>query len=379
MDLVFLTTSLERGGAETQLVRIAATLKRRGWKVGIITLLPSDGLREEVEKAAIPWVECPGLPARVPLKPAFRLIRQLRSWRPPLLITFNYPADVMGRVCGRLAGVPTILSGLRTAQAQPPLREAFYRFTEPLIAMTVSNSHAALARMLARGTLTPSKTAMINNGLNLDAYPDPMTRQEARALLGLRDGEFAWAAVGNLRKAKDYPTLLEACAMIRSEGSGFRLLIIGEGPDRGDLEAMADSLGLADRIAFLGSRRDVPRILKAVDGYVLSSAWEGSPNTLMEAMASGLPSVATDVGDVRVLVEKADSGFVVPPGDPAALADRMLALMALDDSTRQWMGAHGRDLILAEFENERVVDVWEALLGRLAPGVSPAEGRAIRA
>jgi glycosyltransferase involved in cell wall biosynthesis len=368
MDIAFLTTSLARGGAETQLVRIAATLKRRGWRVGILTMLPSDHRPEEVARAAIPWVEYPGPPSRVPLRLACHLTRQLRRWRPPVLVTFNYPADVAGRICGRLAGVPCIVSGLGTALMQPPFREKVYRYTEPLITMTVSNSQAALDAMAARKTLTPSKTTIIHNGILLEDYPAAISREQARASLAVAGDPFLWVAVGNLRPAKDYPTLLEAAALCRAQRPDFRLIIVGEGPDREALAARAAALALTDAVEFLGSRPDVPRILRAADAYVLSSAWEGSPNTLMEAMASNLPTVATDVGDVRDLVERSGAGYVVPPRDPRKLAEGMLALMAQEPDLRHGMGAMGRALILREFENDRVVDTWEALFRQWTPG-----------
>jgi len=368
IDIAFLTTSLSSGGAETQLVRIAATLKRRGWRVAILTMLPTALCPEEVKREAIPWVECPGLPSRVPLRSGFHLTRQLLRWRPRLLVTFNYPADVAGRLCGRLAGVPHIVSGLRTAQKQTPFRERFYRYTEPLITMTVSNSLAALDYMKGSRILTPAKTMMIRNGLDLEHYPAGITRAQARARLGVPDDSFLWVAVGNLRQAKDYPTLLEAAARCRTGSPAFRLIIAGEGPDRAGLEQAAAGLALAGTVAFLGSRSDVPRILRAADGFVLSSAWEGSPNALMEAMASAVPAVATDVGDVRDLVERSGCGYVVPPRDPSRLAERMRALMAQAPADRQRMGAEGRALLLREFQNDRVVDAWEALFRQLAGG-----------
>jgi glycosyltransferase involved in cell wall biosynthesis len=371
MDIAFLTTSLARGGAETQLVRIATTLARRGWQVGILTMFPSELRPEEVERGGIPWVEYPGRLSRVPLRLACHLTRQLRQWRPQVLVTFNYPADVVGRICGRLAGVPRIISGLRTAQRQPPFRERFYRYTEPLITLTVSNSQAALDAMAARKTLTLSKTAMIHNGLILGEYPAALGREQARSRLGLPDNRFLWLAVGNLRPAKDYPTLLEAAAQCLSQRPDFKLIIVGDGPDRDELERRSTALALMETVEFLGSRADVPEILRAADAYVLSSAWEGSPNTLMEAMASNLPAVATDVGDVRDLVERAGAGYVVPPRDPRRLAEGMLALMSQKPDLRQEMGAKGRDLIMREFENDRVVDIWEALLRRVASGLVP--------
>ncbi len=372
MDIAFLVTSLDRGGAETQLVRIATTLRRRGWRVGVLTLMPSDALKQDLDAAEIPCVPCLDARDRIPWRSAVRLYRQLRRWRPVVLATFNFPADVFGRICGRLAGVPAIVSAVGTTHIKTSLRRRFYRWSEFLIARTVANSKAAAMAMTARRILTPAKTQVIPNGLDFAAFDRLPSREELRAGLEVPEAEFLWVAVGNLRPAKDYPNLLNAAARCVALGGAFRLQVVGEaqpGPGRNAmavphhevLRQRVGELGLEGTVQFLGGRGDVPRILKAADGFVLSSAWEGMPNTVMEAMASGLPVVATDVGDVRELVEDGATGWVVPPGDPQALAERMLAVMAMDPEERLAMGARGRERVHAGYDNERVVDRWEDL------------------
>ena len=154
MDIAFLTTSLERGGAETQLVRIATTLRRRGWEVGILTMLPSSAFLEEVREAAIPLVQCADARARFPWRTGLRMIRQLRQWRPAILVTFNFPADAFGRLCGRIAAVPTIVSAVGTTHIKSSARRNFYRYSEPLVAVTVANSKAAARSMVFSSSRT---------------------------------------------------------------------------------------------------------------------------------------------------------------------------------------------------------------------------------
>lgn len=229
MDVVFLITNLDRGGAETQLVRIALSLRRRGWEVGILTMLPSSAFLDEIREAGIPLVECITERNRLPWRMVPKMVQQLRRWRPPILVTFNYPADVMGRICGRLAGVPTIIGSLRTAYVKTKFRELFYRMTEPLIALTVSNSKAAITYMVSRRILTPEKTLVIPNGLLASGYPASVLPEVMRAELGISPECFLWLAVGNLRVAKDYPTLLEAASICASKFPGFRLCVVGGG------------------------------------------------------------------------------------------------------------------------------------------------------
>ncbi|MBI1752005.1 MAG: glycosyltransferase [Acidobacteria bacterium] len=362
MDAVFLITSLDRGGAETQLVRIALTLKRRGWEVGVLTMLPSVAFVEDLQAAGIPLVECIMPSRKQPWRALPKVVRQLRAWRPPVLVTFNFPADAMGRIAGKLARVPAIVGSLRTAFVKNGLRRLFYRLTEPFITLTVSNSQAAIDYMVARRLLTPRKTRVIPNGMLASSYPAAASREAVRAELGIPADTFLWLAVGNLRPAKDYPTLLEAAGRCAAAHPAFRLCVVGGGEELDSLLADVEAHGLQDRVRFLGQRADVPRLLAAADAFVLSSAWEGLPNTVMEAMASALPVVATDVGGVSELIEEAHSGFIVPPRRPASLADRMGALMALPAEARSAMGAAGRARMVADFDIERVVDQWEEAL-----------------
>jgi len=362
MDVVFLVTSLDRGGAETQLVRIASTLRRRGWTVGIITMLPSTAFLDDLREAGIPLVECITAPGQLPWRMIPKVTRQLRTWRSPVLVTFNFPADVMGRLCGRLAGVPTILATLRTAHVKNTLRKLFYRLTEPLITLTVSNSQAAVTYMVSRGLLTPRKTRVIPNGLLASTYPAPSHRDELRAELGITPREFLWLAVGNLRPAKDYPTLLAAAETCAARCPDFRLCVVGGGEALPSLLAEVKARGLDGAVQFLGARPDVPRLLGAGDAFVLSSAWEGMPNTVMEAMASGLPVVATQVGGVGELLEEGLSGHIVPSGNPERLAAQMASIMAMTPEARMRMGSAGRERMHTHFDIEPVVDQWEALL-----------------
>ena len=371
-DVVFLTDSLTRGGAETQLTRVATALSRRGWKVGVLSLFPMSDFEDELREAGIPHVVCE--PSRspddrplIPFKMSWRLVRQLREWRPSVLITFSYHADVMGRVCGRLAGVPTIIGSLRTAHTKTSLRDKVYRYTEPLIDLTISNSQAGVNYMVSRRILTLRKTKVIPNAMIMADFPSPASREAVRAGLGIPEDTFLWLAVGTLNPAKDYPGLLEAAAEVAAAEPSFRLCVAGGGVALDSMRALAQARGVDGVVQFLGKRGDALDLMRAADAFVLSSAWEGLPNAVMEAMASGLPVVATDVGGVRELIEPGRSGWIVPRRDPAALAARMLATMALDPAARERLGAEARASMTGRFDHERITDRWEEQILHAAP------------
>ncbi|MDY0392055.1 MAG: glycosyltransferase [Candidatus Bipolaricaulis sp.] len=172
---------------------------------------------------------------------------------------------------------------------------------------------------------------------------------------------FAWLAVGRFDVPKDYANLLQAFAYVAQARPEAQLLIAGDGPLRPSMEQLANDLGITDRVKFLGIRRDIPALMNAADAYVMSSAWEGMPNVLLEAAASGLPIVATDVGGNSEVVIDGKTGFLVPPKDPEALAQAMVQLMGLPQEERRRVGEAARQYVEANYSLDRVVDQWEAL------------------
>jgi glycosyltransferase involved in cell wall biosynthesis len=177
---------------------------------------------------------------------------------------------------------------------------------------------------------------------------------------------FLWLAVGRLEPPKDYANLLDAAAHLQTTAKdNWVICVAGQGPLLAELRSRADSLGIADRVRFLGVRKDIPDLMNAADGYVMSSAWEGMPMVLLEAAATGLPIVATDVGGNREVVLDGNTGFLVPPKDPEALAETMLHVMALSRDERGRLGEAGRTHVESNYSLDQIVERWEALYHEL--------------
>jgi glycosyltransferase involved in cell wall biosynthesis len=174
-------------------------------------------------------------------------------------------------------------------------------------------------------------------------------------------GNFIWLAAGRLSPAKDYPTLLRAFAQLRASNPSARLWVAGQGTKATleALEAAAASLNLTEQVSWLGLRRDLPALLDAADAFVLSSAWEGMPLVVAEAMAMKKAVVATDVGGVRELVGEA--GAIVPPHNPEFLAEAMQSVMHQPAELRRAQGFAARLRIQQHFNLDSRADEWEAL------------------
>jgi glycosyltransferase involved in cell wall biosynthesis len=205
---------------------------------------------------------------------------------------------------------------------------------------------------------------VIPNAVDVARFtPDAtVTRAVVRQQLGISAGTFLWLAVGSLEPQKDHATLLRAVATLRGRYPRLRLAVAGHGPLGRALGRLAEELGLADRVAWLGLRHDVPALLAACDAFVLTSRWEGSPNALLEALVSGVPVVATALGGVRDLVEDGRSGFLATPGDVAAVAGAMERVLSLDQEARQHLGRRGRDAIRTRHDASVVLEQWRTLL-----------------
>jgi glycosyltransferase involved in cell wall biosynthesis len=240
-------------------------------------------------------------------------------------------------------------------------------------------SDAAADRFVTERIVPRELLTVVPNGVDTDLFRNvpPEARESVRRSLGL-GGEFVWLAVGRFEVAKDYPNMLQAFAKVRASHPQAVLLLVGRGSLQPETEALARSLGLEGAVRFLGVRADVPEIMSAADGYVMSSAWEGMPMVLLEAGAAGLPIVATKVGgNVEVVLDE-ESGFHVAPRDSEALSLAMLRLMGLPEAQRRSLGARGREHIRTHYGLSRVAARWEDLyrevLARRQPPLAPRPG-----
>src|SRR5262249_10910403 len=229
--------------------------------------------------------------------------------------------------------------------------------------VTVSDD---LGRWLVDRVRIPTrKVITIRNGVDVNRFR-PGNPAAARAALGLPTNRFVVGTVGRLDPVKGQTTLLRAFALLRSlcADQGALLLIVGDGPCRSELTALMVSAGLDGRVHFLGERHDIPEVLQAMDAFVLPSIAEGSSNTLLEAMATGLPVVATRVGGSPELVDNDVNGILVAPREPQALAEAIGSYLS-DSRLRALHGASARERAVACFGLERMTNSYLGLYRQL--------------
>jgi glycosyltransferase involved in cell wall biosynthesis len=209
--------------------------------------------------------------------------------------------------------------------------------------------------------VSADKLMVLPNGVDVEYWkPDGAVRESMRGENEL-SSKFLWFAAGRLETVKDYPTLLGAMALLPEAAT---LVIAGDGPLKEELLQLCASLGLSKRVRFLGFEPEVRRWMRAADGFVLTSLWEGLPMSLLEAGACAVPSVATDVrGSREVIVE--GTGVLATAGSVQDVAEAMRRVMLASSEERRGIGERARQRVLEEFSLEAVLDRWEALYGDL--------------
>lgn len=361
--LHFVVTHLAYGGAETQVVELAAEMVRRGWGVRVTSLMSADGLTDRLDALGVPWDALNVPRGRWSPRLVTGMLRILRAWRPDVLHTHTLPANFVGRVVKPLARVPVLVTSAHNHTEGGRARMLFYRLTDPVADLTTNCSEAAVERYIRIGASPAHRIRYVPNGIDTDRFaPDEARRAATRSALGLTPDTFAWLAVGRMEEQKDYPNLLAAAA--RALGPDDRLLVVGDGVLRPEVERRLAAHGLGDRVRLLGIRTDIPDLMRAADAFVMGSAWEGLPITLLEASASALPIVATDVGGNDQIV-RPGQGFLPPARDAQALADAMRRLRALDPAERGRMGERARAHVADTFGMRAVADRWEAIYDEL--------------
>ena len=362
--VTFVITSLFKGGAETQLVRLAAGMADRGWPVKIVTLMDLNDFVNVLGERDI-QVESLGIPrGRYDPLSLPRLVRILRRQKPEIVCTFMYHANVLGRVAARMAGVPTVVSSIRNAMFGGRIADRLMAMTDRLATLTTTNSELAAKALLERRVARPERLTVIRNAVDLSP---PGTVEESRdELIGSTLGSsWLWFSVGRLEPQKAHEVTIKALARLRAEGVDAHLAIAGAGALKDELLELCSALGLSGNVSMLDYRKDIGALMAVSDGLVLASRWEGLPNAILEACVAGLPVVATSVGGVTEIIEHERTGFVVRPDDVGALADAMRRLMELSPAERGKMAGAAREYVESTFEPQAVTDVWEGVFNEL--------------
>jgi glycosyltransferase involved in cell wall biosynthesis len=355
--------TLDRSGAEKQLTLLAAGLPKERFEMRVCVLTRSGPLAAELDRAGIPWTLIGKRWKGDPLA-YWKLRRQIRDWRPDVVQTWLFAANSFGRAAAFAAGVPHVVASERSVD---PWKAGWQfmvdRWLARRTAAIVVNS-SGVRDFYVRHGLPERKFVVIPNGVSPFAAAT-RTRSELLAELKLPEQARLIGTVGRLWPQKRVKDLIWAADLLKVVRDDVHLLIVGDGPQRDRLERYRRQIRIEDRVHFLGHRDDVSQIMPHLDVFWLGSGYEGMPNVVMEAMASGVPVVATDIPGTRDLVQTNVTGYLVPIGDRAAFAKYTLRLLeepALRPAFSTASQARVRDQFSVERMIERYVEFYERLL-----------------
>src|SRR5262249_30377775 len=378
------------GGPALHVAYLTAGLRERGYDTTLVagTLARGeDSMAFVAEGLGVDVVSIPELGREIsPLRDVFATIRLamlIRRERPQILHTHTAKAGTVGRVAAVLAGrarppiVAHTFHGHVLRGYFGPVRSRFFLLLERWLARHTTTLIAVSPQvrddLVALGVAAPEKFTVVRLGIELDERvgAEANGREETRRYLGIPPDRFAVGWVGRMTAVKRTDDVLDGFKRLRARGVDATLCLVGDGPDRPGLEQHAHDLGIIRDTLFLGYQEDVGPLYAAFDALVLPSGNEGTPVSVIEALAAGTPVVATRVGGVPDVVRDGEDGFLVEPGESEAFAER-LAELARDPALRERLGAAGRARVLPRYAVERLVEdvdrLYRALLSEVDAG-----------
>jgi glycosyltransferase involved in cell wall biosynthesis len=356
-DILFVTVGYTLGGSENMIAQIAPRLKIRGYNIRVLAF---KGWGPVSDKLKMSKIECIALKGKgkFDLRVIWRYFLLLRKAPPDLIIAFLYRAYIPTRIFGFFLGIPNISSVRDVQKWMNPLHVFFERLTENFSSVIYSCSNAVTRFLIQDIGINRERIATIPNGIDVDSFSVKIDREKKLQELGLKGKTKIVGTVCRLHEPKKgIKTLLEAAKEFQKE-IDFHLLIVGTGKDEVSLRQMAQAEGI--NVSFLGERKDVRELLQVMDIFVLSSLYEGFPVVALEAMAAGLPIVASRVGGLTEAVSDGKTGFLIEPGNPAMLADKIKELL-IKDSMRRKFGKAGFMRVKEKFPIEKTVSKIENL------------------
>jgi glycosyltransferase involved in cell wall biosynthesis len=370
LRLLLVVDSLEVGGAERHVVDLAAALCRKGHEVEVACSV-AGGLAQRLEEAGVPFRPLTERLVKRRVSPAYArgVGRLLREKAFDLVHAHIYASAVAAAIATRKTGPRLVITEHTEASWQTWWTRRVSRWAHGRAAHTIAVSTPIRRRLIGKDRVPPERVSLIPNAV-IPADDDPPDLSGT-----LPDGWLEGPLVGvvaRLQPEKGVATFLKAAARVSKASPEARFLVVGGGPLREELLGLAGRLGMEDRVRFLGYRTDARALIGLLDVLVVPSLTEGSPLIVLEAMAAGVPVVASTVGGIPDQARHGEEGLLVPPGDPEALAGAMGELLR-DPSRARLLGAAGRRRTENEFSHETLVRRIEGIYRAVLEGKIPRD------
>lgn len=351
MRIVHINTEFSWGGGEVQTYYLVKGLENRGIE-NILIAQPNSALAEKVKEGQIKLIEL-YMKGEWDIAAVLKLRNISKKIKPDVVHLHTAHAHTLGLLASRLAKVKKIVV---TRRMDFPIKGFSSRLKYNKVDKIVAISEI-IKDILIRGGVKKEKITVIYSTVNCEDFSG---KSNLREELGLADDTLLLGTVASLVGRKGHRHLFGAMVKVKEKFPQIKLLVVGEGPLEKDLKKLAKRLGLENEVIFLGFRKDIPEILNILDVFVLASLKEGLGVSLLEAAGHGLPIVATNVGGIPEIVKDGITGFLVPPKDSEALAEKIIYLLSHSEQARK-MGENGKEQVRKNFSVEQMVNSYTKL------------------
>jgi len=363
--VVHLITNLDRGGAESILRDVVTCSDRQQFEHVVVSLFLGDTpIADDIRSQGIRVIDM-GMSSKWDAGALIRLGATIRRESPDIVQGWLFHTNVLARVVGRMCRVPIVVSAHHSVSTEGRHRDFLYKWTHHMDDRAIAVCDAVRRAEIERTGVAEDRIVTIYNGIpDVPPADRDATRQELLDLLQLPGDARLVGTIGRLSQAKGYPDYARAIQVIVKAHPDAHFVWVGGGSDRSALTAAVVRLGIAEHVHMLGDRSDARHLLAAMDIFVLPSLWEGLSIALLEAMAAGLPVVATAVGGTPEVVVAGETGVLVPPSNPDELANAVIKLLN-DPAAARKMGQAGRDRVAERFTVNDMVGAIESLYASL--------------
>jgi glycosyltransferase involved in cell wall biosynthesis len=368
VNILHVISTLHVGGVENQLAIILGKYDRKKLSPLVCSLSDKGEIGREIEESGIEVISLNKLGHRFNWTTVRDIYNLIKARDVKIVRTHQYHANLYGRLAAWLAKVPCVVASVHNVYTRDRKlhRRIINKFLSGFTDRVVAVSEAVKRDILKYDHLMDDKVTVIYNGIDTQRFSDT-NRNSMRAALGISPEAQVIGTVGRLTIQKGQKYLLDAVAMLRKKFPQIALLIVGDGPMRDELSNHIKALGIDKNAILVGTRRDIPRLLSAMDIFVLPSLWEGSPNALIEAMAAGKPVIATDIPPIREIINLDKVGILVPVEDSKAIASS-IELLFNSKTLAETFGKSAKERVFSDFAMNITVNKYVNLFEHILKG-----------
>ncbi len=360
IKVLHLITGLNTGGAEVVIKDLLLKYDKEKFSMSVVSFIPLGPIGKMIRERG-------GFSYSLNVKfkynpfPFFTLYKLLKNEKPDVLHTHLFHADIAGRIAGRLAKTPVIMSTFHSIDTGGTARVLLLRMTKSLSHYNIAVATIIKDTIISSNISLKDKTAVIYNGADADKYH--LKREHKKKCRDI-------LSIGRLHRQKGHSYLVDAAQIVYQKHPQIKVVVLGEGPERIQLEEHIKKNSLEDKVLLMGEVKNVVPSLQEADFFVMASISEGFPLAVIEAAASGLPIIATNVGGVSEIIKDGVNGFLVPPKDAAALAEKIDFVLGLSPQERFKIGEAARSTVEEKFSVKKMVSEYETLYKKLTESLN---------